>query len=82
MIFGAPDPESVELYAESVTHGDPSYAGPLAGISLELRVFPILELEFRSQVDISMFNEHLALLEIALDVEKISQSISKVRQKN
>jgi glycine reductase len=82
VILGAPDPEGAELYAESVTHGDPSYAGLLAGILLELPVFHILVPEIRSQVDISMFNEHLALLEIALGVEKISQSISKVRQKN
>ena len=82
MILGAPDPDSAELYAETVTHGDPSYAGPLAGISLELPVFHILEPEIRSQVDVAVFNEHLALLEIALDVEKISQSISKVRQKS
>ena len=80
--MGAPDADSAELYAETVVHGDPSYAGPLAGVSLGLPVFHILEPEIKSQIDPAVYQEHLGLLEIALDVEKISQSISKVRQRS
>jgi glycine/sarcosine/betaine reductase complex component A len=82
VVLGTPDSDSAELYAETVVHGDPSYAGPLAGVSLGLPVFHIMEPEIKSQIDPAVYNEHLGLLEIALDVEKISQSISKVRQRS
>ena len=36
VILGAPDADSAELYAETVMHGDPSWAGPLAGVALDL----------------------------------------------
>ncbi len=81
VVLGAPDADSAELYAETVVHGDPSYAGPLAGVSLGLPVFHVLEPEIKAQIDPAVYKEHLGLLEIALDVEKISQSISKVRQR-
>ena len=82
VILGAPDAGSAELYAETVVHGDPSYAGPLAGVSMGLPVFHILEPEIKKQIDPKVYEEHLGLLEIALDVEKISKAISKVRHQN
>ena len=82
VILGAPDADSAELYAETVTHGDPSYAGPLAGVAMQLPVFHILEPEIKSQIDPALYKEHLGLMEIALDVEKISQAISKVRKQS
>jgi glycine reductase len=82
VILGAPDADSAELYAETVVHGDPSWAGPLAGVSLGLPVFHILEPEIKLQVDPSVYKEHLELMEIALDAERISQALHKVREKN
>ena len=34
VILGSSDPEGAEIYAETVTLGDPTFAGPLAGVSL------------------------------------------------
>jgi glycine reductase len=79
VILGAPDASSAELYAETVVHGDPSYAGPLAGIALGLPVFHIMEPEIKAQIEPSVFKEHLGLMEIALDVEKIAQNLKRVR---
>ena len=81
-MLGAPDADSVELYAETVTHGDPSWAGPLAGVALELPVFHIMEPEIKTQIDPACYKEHLELMEIALDVEKIAQGLDRVRQGN
>ena len=36
VLLGSPNPESAELYAATVTLGDPTFAGPLAGIPLGL----------------------------------------------
>ncbi len=80
MILGAPDADSTELYAETVVHGDPSWAGPLAGVSLGLPVYHILEPEIKAQIDPAVYQEHLSLMEIALDVERISKALRKVRE--
>ena len=82
MILGAPDADSAELYAETVMHGDPSWIGPLAGVSLELPVYHIMEKELKEQIAPDVFKEHLALMEIALDVEKISKALRKLRKED
>jgi len=81
VVLGAPDADSAELYAETVMNGDPTWAGPLAGVALKLPVYHIVESEIKEQIDPLVFKEHLALMEIALDVEKISQTLSKLRAK-
>ncbi len=80
VILGAPDADSAELYAETVVHGDPSWAGPLAGLALELPVYHIMEPEIKAQIDPEVYKEHLALMEIALDVDKITQGLNRVRK--
>ena len=62
-----------------MVHGDPSWVGPLAGVALELPVYHIIESEIKAQIDPEVYKEHLALMEIALDVEKISQALNKLR---
>ncbi len=79
-MLGSPDADSAELYAETVVNGDPSWTGPLAGVALGLPVYHIIEPEIKAQIAPEVFKEHLALMEIALDVDKISQSLSKLRQ--
>jgi glycine reductase len=60
-------------------HGDPTWAGPLAGVALGLPVYHIIEPEIRDQIDLACYEEHLKLMEIALDVDKISQTLTKLR---
>lgn len=80
VIIGAPDADSAELYAETLVNGDPSWSGPLAGVALKLPVFHIMEPEIKAQIEPSVFKENLELLEIALDVEKITEGLNRVRQ--
>lgn len=80
MVLGAPDADSAELYAETVTAGDPSWAGALAGVSLGLPVFHIMEPVIKDQIDPALAVEHLGLMEIALDVEKISGVLERLRK--
>jgi glycine reductase len=79
VILGSPGADSAELYAETVVRGDPTWAGPLAGIALELPVYHIMEPEMKAQIEPEIYKEHLVLMEIALDVEKISKALSKLR---
>jgi glycine reductase len=62
-----------------VVQGDPTWAGPLAGIALELPVYHIMEPEMKAQIEPEIYKEHLALMEIALDTEKITKALRKVR---
>jgi len=80
VVLGSPDADSSELYAETLINGDPSWLGPLAGVSLDLPVYHIMEPEIKSQIDPAVYKEHLELLEIALDVEKITEGLNRVRQ--
>ena len=80
VVLGSPDADSTELYAETLISGDPSWAGPLAGVALGLPVYHIIEPEIKAQIEPAIYKEHLALMEIALDVEKISQSLDRVRK--
>ena len=80
VILGAPDADSAELYAETMVHGDPSWVGPLAGIAMELPVYHIMEPEIKAQIDPEVYKEHLELMEIALDVEKITEGLNRVRK--
>ena len=81
VILGAPDADSSELYAETVVNGDPSWAGPLAGVAMDLPVYHIMEPEIKAQIDPEVYKEHLELMEIALDVEKIAEGLNRVRNK-
>lgn len=62
-----------------MTHGDPSWAGPLAGVALGLPVYHIMEPEIKAQIDPACYKEHLELMEIALNVDKISEALKKIR---
>ena len=45
-----------------------------------LPVYHIMEPEIKAQIEPAVYKEHLALMEIALDVERISQALAKVRK--
>ena len=62
-----------------MTNGDPTWAGPLAGVALGLPVYHIIEPEIKAQIDQACYEEHLKLMEIVLDVDKIARTLAKVR---
>jgi glycine reductase len=79
VVLGAADPEALEVAAETVTAGDPSYVGPLAGVSLGLPVVHIFEDEVKQQVDPSIYEEQIGLLELALDTESVKDAMARAR---
>jgi betaine reductase len=79
VILGSPSADSAELYAETVVNGDPTWAGPLAGVAMKLPVFHVLEPEIKQQIDPDLYKKHLAIMEMALDVDKISEVLGKIR---
>jgi betaine reductase len=79
VVLGAADPEALEVAAETVTAGDPSYVGPLAGVPLGLPVVHIFEDEVKRQVDAAIYDEQVGLLELALDTEAVKEVMAKAR---
>jgi glycine/sarcosine/betaine reductase complex component A len=73
VVLGAADLEALEVAAETVTLGDPAYVGPLAGVQLGLPVVHILEEDVKEQVDPSIYDEQVGLLEMTLDVDQIKR---------
>jgi len=77
VVLGAADLEALEVAAETVTLGDPAYVGPLAGVQLGLPVVHILEANVKEQVDPSIYDEQVGLLEMTLDIEQIQRAADK-----
>lgn len=79
VLLGTPNAESTRLYALTVSEGDPSWAGPLAGVSLGLPVYHITEEAVKNQIPADVFEEHVALMEVVLDVDDIAKAAQEVR---
>jgi hypothetical protein len=79
VIFGAAEGEAAGLAAETVTNGDPTFAGPLAGVSLGLRVYHCVEQEFKSQVDSKVYEEQIGMMEMVLNVDEIVSEMKSMR---
>ncbi len=79
VLLGTPNAESSRLYAMTVTEGDPSWAGALAGVALGLPVYHILEEAVKTQVAPEVYEEHVALMEMVLEASDIAQAVQDVR---
>ena len=79
VLIGASEAEAAGLAAETVTVGDPTFAGPLAGVALNLMVYHVVEDEVKQQVDPSVYEEQVGMMEMVLDVDAISQEMKSVR---
>jgi len=77
VVLGASEAETAGLAAETVTAGDPTFAGPLAGVSLGLAVYHIFEL--KDEVDADVFDEQCGMMEMVLDVDAIAQEVKSIR---
>ncbi|MZQ75336.1 MAG: glycine/sarcosine/betaine reductase complex selenoprotein A, partial [Peptoclostridium sp.] len=71
---------SAGLAAETVTAGDPTFAGPLAGVQLGLRVFHAVEPEFKDSVDAAIYDEQIGMMEMVLDVDSIIAEMKSIRE--
>jgi glycine reductase len=80
-ILGSPDAESAEMFAETISLGDPTYAGALAGVSLRLPVYHVTEPEVRAIVDPSVYAAQIEMMEMVLDIDAIHQAVRSVRER-
>jgi len=79
VIIGAGEAEAAGLAAETVTAGDPTYAGPLTGVSLGLAVYHICEDAVKNAVDPGVYDEQISMMEMVLDVDEIVKEMEAMR---
>ena len=79
VVLGAADLEALEVAAETVTAGDPSFVGPLAGVQLGLPVVHILEEDVKAQVDAETYRHLVGLVEMAVDTEAVRAAMRRYR---
>jgi len=81
VVLGNGEANGVEVFAETVTQGDPTYAGPLAGVALRIPVYHVLEQEVLAEVPENLRDEKLQLSLLVIDVEPMRQALRSSREK-
>lgn len=81
VILGGIDLELIDIMAETLVSGDPSYAGPLADTVLKLEVWHILEPEIKEIVPTDIYQEQIGAMEFTVDIEELSKIMKKWRAK-
>lgn len=82
VLIGGAEAESAGLAAETVTAGDPTFAGPLAGVPLGLKVYHAVEPEFKDAVDAGVYDDQIGMMEMVLDVDAIVAEVSAMRNQH
>ena len=80
VLLGTPTEDASRLYAMTVTSGDPSWAGALAGVSLHLPVYHVTEEAVKADIGPADYEEHLALMAMVMDVDAIAAAVRDVRE--
>lgn len=79
VVLGAAEGEAAGLAAETVTLGDPTFAGPLTGVQLGLTVYHVCEPEMKAEFDEAVYDEQVSMMEMVLDVDDIVSEMSSIR---
>lgn len=82
VLLGAAEGEAAGLAAETVIAGDPTFAGPLAGVQLGLKVYHVVEPEFKDAVDPEVYDEQIGMMEMVLDVDDIIDEMKSIREES
>ena len=80
VLLGAAEGEAAGLAAETVTNGDPTFAGPLTGVQLGLRVYHVCEPEVKAEFDPDVYSEQVEMMEMVLDVDDIVNEMTAIRE--
>ncbi len=80
VLLGAAEGEASGLAAETVTNGDPTFAGPLTGVQLGLKVYHVCEEEVKAEFDEAVYDEQVSMMEMVLDVDDIASEMTSIRE--
>ena len=80
VLLGAAEGEGAGLAAETVTNGDPTYAGPLTGVQLGLKVYHVCEAEVKEEFDADVYDDQVGMMEMVLDVDDNTNEMTAIRE--
>ena len=80
VLLGGAEAEASGLAAETVTNGDPTFAGSLSGVQLGLKVYHVVEPEFKDAVDAGVYDEQIGMMEMVLNVDEIISEMTSIRE--
>ena len=80
VVLGGAEAEASGLSAETVAAGDPTFAGPLAGVELGLAVYHVVEPEIKDECDPTVYDEQCGMMEMVLDVDSIIDEVKSIRE--
>jgi glycine reductase len=80
VLLGAAEGEASGIAAETVTNGDPTYAGPLTGVQLGLAVYHVCEDEVKEEFDPEVYDEQISMMEMVLDLDEIAEEMQAIRE--
>ena len=79
VLLGAAEGEASGLAAETVTNGDPTFAGPLTGVQLGLTVYHVCEPEVKAEFDSAVYEDQVSMMEMVINVDEIIKEMSSIR---
>ena len=79
VIIGGSEAEASGITAETLAGGDPTFTGPLAGISLGLVVYHIVEPEIKDVCEKSVYEEQCGVMEMILEIDEIISEVKSAR---
>ena len=80
VLLGTPTEAREPALRDDGDQGDPSWAGALAGVSPRLPVYHITESAVRERIAAPDYDEHVALMAMAMDVDAIARAVRDVRE--
>lgn len=80
VLLGAAEGEASGLAAETVSAGDPTFAGPLTGVQLGLLAYHVCEPEVKEEFDADVYDEQISMMEMVLDVDDIIAEMQPIRE--
>jgi hypothetical protein len=82
VVLGTPNAASTLMVALTLTEGDPSYAGPLAGVPLGLPVYHVLEERVKGAIPVGVYEEQIGPMAFVLDKPGIEEALATVRKRS
>lgn len=80
LVLGLNEIRNLRIFATTFRDGDPSFAGPLAGVGLGLKCFHIFEL--KDDVPTDVWSAEMGMKELEIEdeeLEDIGQTMSEFR---
>jgi hypothetical protein len=79
VLLGAPSVDAARVQFETMTRGDPTYSGPLAGIELGLDVYHVFEPAVKNMIEPDRYSDLIETLELGLESDAIVQAVNEAR---